>query len=93
MQGRDIDRSQLDSTVDAALNDAVLDAMQKQLAPLGKPSSFALRSDTSAGGMTSYTFVVTWSKGTLYYTFALDDKTGKIAGLFFRAGPPPKSGA
>lgn len=88
LQKRQIDRAQLTPAVDAALNDAVVDAMQRQLGPLGEPTSLTQTSALDNDGTASYTYLVKWSAGALYYTFSVDDASGKIAGLYFRPAPP-----
>jgi len=84
-----LDRSTLTPAFSTLLTDDVRTSMTELIAPYGKPSQFALRTTTDVDGVSTYVFRVTWTSGSVDYTFGIDDKTDKIAKLYIRPGPPP----
>jgi hypothetical protein len=88
LQAGSIDRTQLTPAFNATLSAEAVAAFRRKLAPLGEPSSFKLRDTQPTEGVTAYTYAVTWKGGSAYYVFALDDRTGKVAGLRVLPGPP-----
>jgi hypothetical protein len=88
LQKGDIDRSQLTPEMDAALTAEVIANLRDHFGPLGPPQSFALKGKNALGGITGYVFRVAWAGGTADFTFAVDDASGKIAGLTLRPGAP-----
>jgi CubicO group peptidase (beta-lactamase class C family) len=75
----DIDRSQLNDTMNKALNQDLIDASKAQLGPLGTPESLVYRGKVDADGSTVYVYVATFSQGTFRILMSLD-ATGKISG-------------
>ncbi len=82
VQSGNADRSQLDKTIDAKLTPQVLAALQKQLAPLGKPYGAAYGGSKAVGETTVYRYVIAFKDGSIeeYISF---DQAGKISGLVF----------
>jgi hypothetical protein len=82
VQTGDIDRSQLDATMDTAFTPDLVKQTSQQLAPLGDPLSFTFLKQSVSGDITSYVYQVTFKSGAVNEIFALD-KDGKIAGIRF----------
>jgi CubicO group peptidase (beta-lactamase class C family) len=75
----DIDRSQLNDTMNKTLGQDLIDTLKAQLGPLGNPETLVYRGKVDADGSTMYVYVATFSSGTFRIVMALD-ATGKIAG-------------
>jgi hypothetical protein len=75
----DIDRSQLNDTMNKTLGQDLIDTLKAQLGPLGNPETLVYRGKVDADGSTMYVYVATFSSGTFRIVMALDP-TGKIAG-------------
>ncbi len=82
VQSGNVDRSQLDKTIDAKLTPQMLATLQKQLAPLGQPYGAAYGGSKVVGQTTVYRYVVAFKAGSIeeYISF---DQAGKISGLVF----------
>jgi CubicO group peptidase (beta-lactamase class C family) len=78
-QTGDIDRSQLNDTMNKALTEDLIDASKAQLGPLGTPETLVYRGSVASDGSTVYVYVATFSAGTFRIVMALD-AAGKIAG-------------
>jgi hypothetical protein len=85
-QSGHFDRSQLTSTMSAALTDEQAAQLSGQMAPLGKPSSFTLEAKATKGDFTKYVYRVAFTDATLEEDMVLDS-SGKVAGLWFRPAP------
>lgn len=83
LQTGDIDRSQLDAKVNAALTADVVKQTSAQFSPLGDPVTFTFLGKQPVGtGMTAYVYRVVFKSATLNEVFVLD-KDGKISGIQF----------
>jgi hypothetical protein len=83
LQTGDIDRSQLDEAMNAALTPAVIKGLSAKFAPLGDPQSFTpLGQQIVPGDRMAYVYTVVFKTTTLNEVFVLD-KDGKIAGIQF----------
>lgn len=82
VQSGNVDRGQLDKTIDAKLTPKMLTTLQKQLAPLGKPYGAAYGGSKVVGQTTVYRYVVAFKAGSIeeYISF---NQAGKISGLVF----------
>lgn len=82
VQSGNVDRSQLNKTIEAKLTPQMLATLQKQLAPLGKPYGAAYGGSKMVGQTTVYRYVVAFKDGSIeeYISF---DAAGKISGLVF----------
>ncbi|HUZ48422.1 MAG TPA: hypothetical protein VMW12_01635 [Candidatus Dormibacteraeota bacterium] len=82
VQSGNVDRSQLNKTIDAKLTPQMLTTLQKQLAPLGQPYGAAYGGSKMVGQTTVYRYVVAFKAGSIeeYISF---DQAGKISGLVF----------
>jgi hypothetical protein len=89
LQQGTLDRSALTPALSALLTDDVRNIMTELIAPYGKPSQFAPRTTTDVDGVATTVYRVTWTSGSVDFTFGIDDKTDKIAKLYIRPGPPP----
>jgi len=87
-QTGNIDRTQFDAQMNAALTDAKIKQAAAQLAPLGDPTEFAFEKGMKVGVYTVYIYRVTVPTGIFYWWFGLD-ADHKIAGMYLRATPPP----
>jgi CubicO group peptidase (beta-lactamase class C family) len=74
----DIDRSQLNDSMNKSLTEDLVAASKAQLGPLGNPESLVYRGKVDANGSTVYVYVATFSAGTFRIGIAID-ATGKIA--------------
>jgi ABC-type sugar transport system substrate-binding protein len=83
----DLDRSQLDAQMNAALTDAVAKQVAAKIAPLGDPTSFTFVSKRTGDLGTLYVYRVTFKTATLDWLFALNP-AGKINGMLFRPEAP-----
>jgi hypothetical protein len=81
-QSTNIDRSQLDATIDAKLTPQVLAAMKRQLAPLGTPTGIGYGGGRSVKGNLVYRYVVVFPVGAIQEFISIDN-VGKIAGVLF----------
>jgi hypothetical protein len=79
----EVDRSQLDATMSAALTPDLLASTKEQFAPLGMPSALVFRGSKVVGAVTVYTYRATFATVTLNIIMALD-ADGKIAGYVLR---------
>jgi hypothetical protein len=81
LQTGNIDRSQLEEKMNAALTPDVVKQISGKFAPLGDPQSFTpLGQQSVTGDMTAYVYRVVFKSTTLNEVFILD-KDGKIAGI------------
>jgi hypothetical protein len=82
-QTGDVDRSQLDTTMNSALTPEMIQQVSEQLAPLGDPITFTIAGQqATAGGVMVYVYHVTFKTAGINEAFVLD-KDGKIAGIRF----------
>lgn len=82
LQTANVDRSQLDDTMNSALTDAELKQVAAEYGPLGEPTTFTFVEKRHIGANTGYRFRATFKAATIDWLFALDDG-GKISGLRF----------
>jgi D-alanyl-D-alanine carboxypeptidase len=75
-----LDRSQFDASMNAAMTPAVVAGAKAQFAPLGAPVSWVYRGKRVAGGTTTYAYRVTFQNGTQLNVYMSIDAQGKIAG-------------
>lgn len=88
MQTGNVDRSQLDAKMNAALTDDLVKQSMTRLAPLGTPSGFKFVKAAIIGKVIAYYYQLTTPSGsTFYWLFGLDPD-GKIAGFYVRAELP-----
>jgi len=83
IQAANIDRSQLNDTVNLQLTPELVLHEQAALVPYGKPVSFRFVGSGPVPGATGYNFIVICANGALLESIALDGE-GKIAGLNFQ---------
>lgn len=77
-----VDRTQLDTQMNAAMTDDVLKQVQAKFAPLGDPQQFTFSGKQAVqGDNTAYVYRVTFKSGTFNEVFALD-KAGKVSGFY-----------
>jgi len=88
LQKGQLDRTQLTPDLSAGLQDATVQALSKQLSPLGAPQRIVLRTKHQLAGVTTWTFRVSWPDQTLDYTFGVENVTGRISALYLRPGSP-----
>lgn len=84
LQKGSLDRSQLTSDLNAGLQDTTVQALAKQLGPLGLPQKMALRDKTSAAGNTTWVFHVVWGDKAFDYSFGIDTASGRISALLLK---------
>ncbi len=86
MQTGNIDRSQLDDQMNAALTPDTVKSIQPQLDALGEPIAVTQVNKVTQGGYTAYIFRLRFDNGnwTEYLTL---DSNYKVAGLRFTPGP------
>jgi D-alanyl-D-alanine carboxypeptidase len=77
-----IDRSQLDAKMSAALTPAVVKGGKAQFGPLGKPTAFIYRGKTTEGTSTIYTYRVDFKAAAIFMHLGINNK-GKISELDF----------
>lgn len=82
VQTGDVDRSQLDTTMNTAFTPDLVKELSTQLGPFGDPQSFTFFKQVVSGGVTAYVYRVSFAAGAVNEVFALD-KDGKIAGIQF----------
>jgi hypothetical protein len=83
VQTGNIDRSQLDATMNNALTPDLVKQASGQLSPLGDPVTFTFVSTQPVrDDITAYVYHATFKSGALNEVFALH-KDGKIAGIQF----------
>jgi hypothetical protein len=87
VQSGKVDRSTLTPALGAELTDDIRAGMTRQLNAIAAPGTFAPVSHTDLDGVTTTVFRVPTASGVIYFTFGIDDATGKIAKLYFVAGP------
>lgn len=87
IQSGKVDRSTLTPALAAELTDEIRAGMTRQLNATAAPGTFAPASHTDLDGVTTTVFRVSTAGGVIYFTFGIDDATGKIAKLYFIAGP------
>jgi CubicO group peptidase (beta-lactamase class C family) len=75
----DIDRSQLNDTMNKGLTQDLIDASKAQLGPLGTPDSLVYLGKVDTDGSTAYVYEATFSQGTFRILMSLD-AAGKISG-------------
>ena len=88
LQKGQLDRAQLTPDLSAGLQDATVQALSKQLMPLGTPQHIVLENKRQVAGITTWTFRVSWPDQTLDYTFGVENASGKISALYLRPGSP-----
>ncbi len=82
VQTGDLDRSQFDANMNAALTPELVQQAASKMAPLGEPLAFTFLRIVTSGELTVYIYTVTFKSRALEEQFALD-KDGKIAGIQF----------
>jgi hypothetical protein len=82
LQTANIDRTQLDQTMNVLITNDRAQEVAGQLGPLGDPLSFTYLRTISSGNMTVYVYEATFKSRALDEEFALDPD-GKIAGIHF----------
>ena len=75
-----VDRTQLDASMNAAMTPAILAGAKAQFAPLGAATTWVYLGKTTANGSTTYRYRVTFSSGTQLYAYMSVDAAGKISG-------------
>lgn len=81
LQSGNVDRTTLDSQMNAALTDDKLNAVKSAIGSLGTPTSFVELRSGSQDGYPFAVYAVTFANGTkLNFIFALDAQ-GKIGGM------------
>jgi hypothetical protein len=90
LQTGKLDRTTLDTKMNAALTDDKLSTIKSDLGPLGDPVSFTPEGTQNQNGLTVYTYKVDFQQGTLNETYAVDSD-GKVAGVWF--APPDADGS
>jgi hypothetical protein len=82
VQTGDIDRAQLDATIDRKFTPQTVALLQSRLSPLGKPFGAAFGGSRVEGQTVVYRYVVAFQVGSIeeYISF---DHQGKLAGLVF----------
>ena len=88
LQKGQLDRTQLTSDLSAGLQEATVQALAKQLSPLGTPQKIVLEKKQQVAGITTWIFLVSWPDQVLDYTFGVENGTGKISALYLRPGRP-----
>ena len=77
-----LDRSTLDTKMNALMTDELIGKFAAQLGPLGAPTEFVPLGQQAADGSMAYVFLMTFADKTqLHWIFSLD-KAGKISGLY-----------
>lgn len=90
LQSGEIDRSQLDTQLNAQLTDDIVRRETKTLTPLGDPASFVFVRTYELDGALEYDFLLQF-KSTRLVELISFDSGGKIAGLGFELfGPAPR---
>ncbi len=89
LQNGEIDRTQLTPAFAATFTEAIAQQTSDRYRAYGTPAVFAAGGKYVRDGVSAYVFVVRWPEGGVLFQFAVDDATGKIAGLFTRPAPPP----
>jgi hypothetical protein len=86
-QSGDIDRSQLDPTMDAGLTPENVVAIQPQIGALGQPLRLVFTGSSPApGNATVYVYDATFAAGRFRITMTLTG-AGKISGYFITPAP------
>jgi hypothetical protein len=83
MQTGDIDRSQLEAQMSAALKDDLVKKTATALAPLGEPQSFVYVNTLTNGDITTAVYRLAFPNGKVLWIFSFD-KSGLIAGFYLR---------
>lgn len=87
MQAGNLDRSQFDAAMNAAVTPSVVRQVIAQIGRLGQPSAFVLVGIQDVdGGYTAYVYRLTFPSGVWNEVFVLDG-TGKISGIRFMPAP------
>jgi hypothetical protein len=81
-QTTNIDRSQLNATIDTKLTPQVLEAMKRQLAPLGTATGIGYGGARNVKGALVYRYVVVFPVGAIQEFMSIG-ADGKIAGVLF----------
>jgi len=83
-----LDRSSLTPALNDDMTDDVRQYQTTQATALGgQPRSFVPVAQTDVDGVTTTIFRLHFATGNLDFNFGLDDKTDKIAKLYFVPGP------
>jgi hypothetical protein len=85
-QSGQFDRSALTATMSSELTQDQAAQLSARMAPLGKPSSFALETKQVKGDLTKYVYRVAFAGVTFEEDIVLE-RSGKVAGLWFRPAP------
>lgn len=81
LQSGNIDRTQLDSQMNAALTDDKIASVKSAIGPLGAPASFVPLRGGMNGTDTYAVYLVTFAGGTKFdFVYAVDAQ-GKVAGM------------
>lgn len=81
LQSGSLDRSMLDTQMNAALTEDKVSAVKAAIGPLGTPATFVEVRTGTQGGYPYGVYLVTFANGTkVNFVFALDNQ-GKIAGM------------
>jgi len=87
LQTGDVDRTQLDETMNTKFTPEIAKEAAAQYGPLGDPTNFAyLGKQSVPGGMTAYVYRVTFKAGSFNEIFVLN-KDGKVSGIRLPAAP------
>lgn len=78
----DIDRAQLDDTLNAKLTTQSIGLMQAELGPFGRPSGIQLVASRKLNGNDAYMYVLTFKAARLQEVIIVSP-VGKITGLVF----------
>jgi hypothetical protein len=87
LQQGTLDRTTLTPALDADLTETLRADMTAKIAPYGPPAEFVVRSTSDLDGVATYVLRVRWPNASVDYVFGIDDRTKKIAKLYFRPGP------
>ncbi|MBV8644460.1 MAG: beta-lactamase family protein [Candidatus Eremiobacteraeota bacterium] len=82
-----LDTTNYDKAMRAAMNDATVRQVSAGLAALGAPTTFVFRGkQTLAGGVTAYVYRVNAPNGAVRFVYSTD-ADGKVGGIFFTPVP------
>ncbi len=82
-QSGHIDRTRLSGKMNDVLTPAMVSSVAGQLGTLGKPTSITFVKHVTAGGYSTYEYVIAWPSGSLTEQFSFDTD-GKIGGWLFK---------
>ncbi len=81
-QTGEIDRTMLESKMNLALSPSMVQNLERQLEPLGKPKSVTFVSRTLAGAYVAYKYRIDWADVSADESFALNSDGKIVAWLF-----------